>query len=53
MVSAFMIKIIVINFIICVYVMSFALLRAAKSGDKHIEIIYERNSNYEEKKKIR
>lgn len=49
-----MIKIIVINFIICVYVMSFALLRAAKSGDKHIEIMYERSSSsYGEKKKIR
>lgn len=48
-----MIKIIVINSIIGIYIMSFALLRAAKSGDKHIKIMYERNSNYEEKKKIR
>lgn len=48
-----MTKIVVINFIMCVYIMSFALLRAAKSGDKHIEIMYERNSSYGEKKKIR
>ncbi|WP_338631854.1 hypothetical protein [Clostridium baratii] len=53
MVSAFMIKIVVINFIIGIYIMSFALLRAAKNGDEHIEIMYERNSNYGEKKKIR